>query len=97
MLKRNLVDEVARLSAMPIPRRRVFKYLGGGLAGAALAFLGVKRADAIVAAPHCVFGMGECCSYGNTGPCDPSDGMCAAGTPGWRRVPDHYCPSTTTT
>jgi hypothetical protein len=46
MLKRNLFDEAARVLAMPIPRRKAFKYVATGLAGALLSFLWPKRARA---------------------------------------------------
>jgi len=46
MLERNLFDEAARILAIPIPRRKAFKHLAAGFAGAALFFLWPKRATA---------------------------------------------------
>jgi hypothetical protein len=91
--KRNLFDEIARLIALPVSRRQVFKYLVTGVAGAALYRFGLSEGKATAAAPHCRFGTGECCTFGNIGPCDPTDGMCANNVAGWRRIPNHFCPA----
>src|SRR4051794_7163415 len=40
----NLFDDISRIVASPISRRRAFRLIVGGLAGAALGHLGVKRA-----------------------------------------------------
>jgi hypothetical protein len=46
MLKRNLFDEAARVLAMPIPRRKAFKYVASGFAAAVLSFLWPKEVAA---------------------------------------------------
>ena len=46
MLERKLLDEAARVLAMPVPRRKAFKHLAAGFAGALLSFLWPKRATA---------------------------------------------------
>ena len=46
MLDRNLFDEAARVLAMPIPRRKAFKYLATAFAGALVSFLSPRRAIA---------------------------------------------------
>ena len=46
MLERNLIDEAARVFALPIPRRKALRYVAGGFAGALLSFLWPKRSTA---------------------------------------------------
>jgi hypothetical protein len=46
MLKRNLFDEAARVLAMPIPRRKAFKYVASGFAATVLPFLWPKEITA---------------------------------------------------
>jgi hypothetical protein len=88
MSERKLFDDVARVSALPIPRRGVFKYLAAGVAASALSRLGLAQHNT-----RCNFSKGsECCFNVHSGQCDPTDGMCASRTPGWRRLADHFCP-----
>jgi hypothetical protein len=58
--KRNFVDKAARALAMPIPRRKAFKYLATGFGGACLSFLWPKRATAYDYDPQCNLGGGVC-------------------------------------
>jgi hypothetical protein len=53
MLKPNLFDEAARVLAMPIPRRKAFKYVATGFAGALLSLLWPNRARANDYVPQC--------------------------------------------
>ncbi len=64
MLERNLFDEAARVLAMPIPRRKAFKHLAAGFAGALLPFLSPKRATAIDYDPACTASCGGCTNNG---------------------------------
>jgi hypothetical protein len=94
MLKRNLFDEAARVLAMPIPRRKAFKYVATGFAGALLSFLWPKGAratnnfTACTACPGCVSDGGcfdkikySSCTTGGgqTGYCKPTT-YCYRGT-----------------
>jgi peroxiredoxin len=60
--ERNLFDEAARVLAMPISRRKAFKHLAAGFAGALLSFVWPKQAQAWVGRPcgHSCFGKGNC-------------------------------------
>jgi hypothetical protein len=53
MLERNLFDEAARVLAMPIPRRKAFKHLAAGFAGALLSLAWPKQARAAGRLPLC--------------------------------------------
>ena len=64
MLKRNLFDEAARVLAMPIPRRKAFKYVAAGFAGALLPFLWPKELTAQDLDPPCNFSIGGCTNDG---------------------------------
>jgi hypothetical protein len=65
MLKGNLFDEAARILAMPIPRRKAFKYVGTGLASGLLSPLLLKRAAAGDIDSRCIPG---CPGGHNTAP-----------------------------
>jgi hypothetical protein len=74
MLQPNLFDEAARILAMPIPRRKAFRYLGAGFAGALLSSLLLKRAAALDFDLLCSFCPGcnstpGCQSKGVDDPC----------------------------
>ena len=60
MLKRNLFDEAARVLAMPIPRRKAFKYVAAGFAGALMPFLWPKEVTAIDIDSPCVGPLTNC-------------------------------------
>jgi hypothetical protein len=62
MLERNLFDEAARVLAMPIPRRKAFKYIAAGFAGAWLSFLWPKITT--TAGPPCGAICGNCITQG---------------------------------
>ncbi len=64
MFKRNLFDEAARVLAMPIPRRKAFKHLAAGFAGALLSLLLPKRARAGDFDPSCLASCGTCNNNG---------------------------------
>ena len=64
MLESNLFDEAARVLAMPIPRRKAFKYLAAGFAGAWLSFVWPKRAMATDYDPPCQTSCGPCNNNG---------------------------------
>jgi len=64
MLERNLLDEAARVLAMPVPRRKAFKHLAAGFAGALLSFLWPKRATATDYDPPCQTVCGPCTNSG---------------------------------
>ncbi len=80
----NWFDNVARLLANPMPRRRALRLIVGGLAGSALAGLGLGRAwaqglgnrsscmfDSQCMSGHCLNGV--CCNAGQFG-CAGSSG-----------------------
>src|SRR5215831_15909956 len=68
MLKRSLFDEAARVLAMPIPRRKAFKYVASGFAGALLPFLWPKEVTATdIDLPCTVFAVGLCPGCTNDG------------------------------
>jgi hypothetical protein len=85
-----LFDQVSRLLATPMPRRRVLRLLGSTLATATFAGLrpGAARAE-------CFCGGGlKCCGNGGDQCCDPSWPCCPkAGTPGFAAccAPDEQC------
>jgi len=60
MLERNLFDEAARVLAMPVPRRKAFKHLAAGFAGALLSFLWPTRATATEYDFPCTASCGPC-------------------------------------
>jgi len=64
MFERNLFDEAARVLAMPISRRKVFKYVATGFAGALVSFLWPKRAAATDVDWACVGHCGTCTNNG---------------------------------
>jgi hypothetical protein len=84
MLKRNLFDEAARVLAMPIPRRKAFKYVATGFAGALLSFLWPKRARATEHLPYC----GNCPGCTNDSACNAKLAHSACTTVGGQRG---YC------
>lgn len=66
MLERNLIDETARVFALPISRRKAFKYVASGFAAALLSFLWPKRAmatdyDPLCTANNCLGCVGAVC------------------------------------
>ena len=66
MFERNLFDEAAQALAMPISRRKAFKYVATGFAGALVSFLWPKRAAATgdVDFPCYVNGCRTCTNLG---------------------------------
>ncbi len=82
MSERNLFDEAARVLAMPIPRRKAFKYVTAGLGGAVLSLLWPQRATAFYLYRCIVSGgvlTGDClffcplkvCCQGRSSHCPP--------------------------
>jgi hypothetical protein len=74
MNEQNRFDEVTRALAMPIPRRKAFRYAASGLASAALAFLFPKRASAAQACQD----VSDCLSGGTC----KNDALCNNKAPG---------------
>ena len=60
MPKRNSFDEAARILAMPLPRRKAFKYLARAFAASLLPSVWFKEAAAADVDPPCGFCAGQC-------------------------------------
>jgi len=59
---KSFFDDISRIVASPIPRRRAMRLVAGGLAGAALAALGFER-PAYAACASGTFACGtKCCN-----------------------------------
>src|SRR5262249_62102711 len=69
-----LIDEVARIVASPMPRRKALKLLGSALSGAILATLSVGRAKA-----QCSTCSGKCNA---NSPCEAQCAQCCCGPNG---------------
>jgi len=73
-----LFDDISRILASPVPRRRALKLVVGGLAGAALAVLGFER-PAYGACTSGKFACGtKCCDCANEQCCNGTS-CCAKG------------------
>ena len=87
-----LIDDVARILATPVARRKVFRLIGGLLAGGFMATIGAQRVSAACGSnPNCVSPQ-VCCK--NTVCC--SKGQCCCGTGGegrCRASTGGVCPS----
>ena len=78
----NLLDDISRIIARPMPRRQAFKLVGGAVGGAALASLGLGRVSRVFGAPAggpqplvtCKPGTTPC----GTGCCPSSQTCCAS-------------------
>jgi hypothetical protein len=64
MKEHNLLDEAARILALPIPRRKALTYVAAGFAGALLPFLWPKRATGADYDKFCGGVACGCDSYG---------------------------------
>jgi hypothetical protein len=73
-----LIDDVARLLATPMPRRKTLRLFGGALAGAFLASLGVRRADAALNVSVCGTDGGCKCGSGNKPLCPKGSILCGS-------------------
>jgi hypothetical protein len=105
-----IFDQMARVLASPMPRRKAFKLLGGALVGGLIAALRVEPVMAACTATSC--GSGKQCCGGVS--CRPSDEQCC-GTTGlsckstapcctnctnlapFCKTPKKFCPNTVTT
>lgn len=75
---RHLTDDIARVLASPMPRRKAFKLFGGALAGGILASMGVKPAHASESCgffAHCTSSQ-KCCTTGFLPFCAPASATC---------------------
>src|SRR6059036_3907018 len=71
-----LFDDISRILASPIPRRRAVKLIAGGLAGAALAVFGPRRAVAFACGSG-TFACGTKCCNSSTQKCCGGTSCCA--------------------
>ena len=73
-----LIDDVARILATPMSRRKTFRLLGGALAAAAVAALGVQPVSAAVCTTAQLGAGSKSCGSGGNATCCPSNTCCAA-------------------
>ncbi len=85
MSERNLFDEAARVMAMPIPRRKAFRYVTAGLAGAVLSFLWPQRATAQIITHRCLVSGGVLTGY--------CPGCCFPWPPDCYKYRSTHCPA----
>jgi hypothetical protein len=72
-----LIDEVARIVASPMPRRKALKLLGGTLSGALVATLSGGRAKAqATCSTNCKTAEGADIRCNANTPCEPCTGCC---------------------
>src|SRR5437879_1010388 len=77
MREEHLFDEIARLLASPMPRRRAFRLILQSVGGAALVALGARPALA-ACDPPCGANL-QCCTVGGGGFCAPTALICCGG------------------
>jgi len=75
-----LIDDVARILANPMPRRKALKMFGRTLGGALLASLGVPRADAALTQSTCTppTPSGRCKCGTSSGTCTNGQVICGS-------------------
>ena len=75
----DLIDNVSRILATPMPRRKAMKLFGGALAAAVVAFVGAQPAEAACAKGQVTCGTnGACCK--NSSCCYGANGkVCCSG------------------
>ena len=90
---KSFFDDISRIVASPIPRRRAMRLVAGGLAGAALAALGFER-PAYAACASGTFACGTKCCNCVTEQCCGGTGCCAKGVDCCGTTCDKCCKST---
>jgi hypothetical protein len=77
----NIMDDIAKVLAKPVSRRQTFKLIGGGLAGAVMAALGIRASFGGLCAPGKTACGFSCCDSTqkciNNAICCPDNGSTA--------------------